>query len=96
MLSIRKIKIGKKYVQAFSLKLKDKNLIVLRGRLGYVMCGYLDLGVANKFKDVAVKIVGVSSIKEALNAKAHSFTNAAKKLGINKGQAIEDVLKIIA
>ncbi|MCK4519912.1 MAG: DUF1805 domain-containing protein [Candidatus Omnitrophica bacterium] len=93
---LRKIKVGKKYVRGVCLKLTGKSLIVFSGKKGYIMCGYLNLGAANKFKDVAVKITGVSTINEALAANVHSATSAAKRLGIHKGQAIKDVLKIIA
>ena len=92
----RKIKVGKKYITGLCFKLTGKNLIVLSGQKGYVMCGYLNLGAANKFKDIAAKITGVATINEALDAKVHSATSAAKRLGIHKGQAIKDVLKIIA
>ena len=92
----RRIKIGNKCIQGFLIKLVNKNLIVLLGSKGYIMCGYLNLGVANKFKEVAVKIIKVSSIKEALEAKVYSATYAARRLGICKGQPIKDVLKIIA
>jgi len=96
MTDFKKIKIGEKYIQVLSLKLSSKTLIVLSGKKGYIMCGYLDMKVANKFKDVAVKIVGVSNIKQALNSCVYSVSKAAKKLGIRKGQAIKDVLKIIS
>jgi len=89
-------KVEAKYVEAALIPLLSKNLIILRGAKGYIMCGYLNLKVAEKFKDVAVKIVGVSSIKDALKAKVHSCTSAARKLGIRKGQPIKKVLKIIA
>jgi len=95
MVERRKVKVGKKYIQAVLIKLIDKNLIILRGSKGYVMCGYLNLGAANKFREAAVKITGVSTIKEAITAKVHSATYAAKELGISKGQPIKDVLKII-
>jgi len=96
MLISRKIKVGKKYIQAILIKLSSKNLIVLRGSKGYIMCGYLNLAAANKFKEVAVKITGVTTIAEAFKAKVHSATYAAEKLGITKGDPIKDVLKIIA
>lgn len=92
----REIKTGKKSILAVLIKLMDKNLIVLKGEKGYIMCGYLNLRAADKFKDIAVKITGISTIEEALKTKVHSCTYAAKKLGIYKGQAIRDVLKIIA
>jgi uncharacterized protein YunC (DUF1805 family) len=96
MLKHKKIKIGKKYVEAICVNLLSKNLILLKGSRGYVMCGYLNLKVAAKFKDVAVKIVGVSTIEQALKATVHSCTPAAKKLGISPGQPIKEVFNIIA
>ncbi len=91
----KKIKAKRKFIEALLVPLLSKNLILLRGSKGYVMCGYLNLRVAEKFKDAAVKIVGVKTIKDALSAKVHSCTSAAKKLGIRKGQLVKDVLKII-
>lgn len=96
MLKYKKIKIGKGYIEAVSLELLDKNLVVLKGCRGYIMCGYLNLRVAEKFKDAAVKIIGVSTIEEALKSKVHSYTRPAKRLGIYKGQPIRDTLQIIA
>jgi uncharacterized protein YunC (DUF1805 family) len=96
MLKQKNIKIGKGRVEAILFGLVGKNLIVLRGSAGYVMCGYLNLRAAEKFRDVAVKITGVSTIDEALKTTVASCTRAAKKLGIRKGQKIREVLKIIA
>lgn len=96
MADFQTIKVGKKKIRAFLLNLGKRNLVVLLGSRGYVMCGYLNLGVANKFGDRAVKITGVSNIKDALKARVHSLTREAKRLGLKKGQAIKDVLKIIA
>jgi uncharacterized protein YunC (DUF1805 family) len=96
MFKHKKIKIGKKYVEALWAKLQSKNLILLRGSRGYVMCGYLNLKAAEKFKDAAVKITGVSTIEEAIKTTVHSATRPAGKLGIYKGQPIKEVLRIIA
>ncbi|MCX5657908.1 MAG: DUF1805 domain-containing protein [Candidatus Omnitrophica bacterium] len=62
----KKVKIGKKSIEAFCIRLMDRNFVLLRGSKGYVMCGYLNLTIAEKFHDVAVKIVGVSTIDWAL------------------------------
>ena len=74
MLKYRKIKIGKSAIDAIQLKLCGKELILLRGRKGFIMCGYLDMKVARKFEDVAVRITGVSTIKDALEATAAAVT----------------------
>ena len=60
------------------------------------MCGYLNLKAAEKFKEVAVKITGISTIGDALRARVHSATRQASRLGIYKGQAVKEALRIIA
>lgn len=96
MVDYRKLKIGRKNVEALCMRLGKKNLIVIKARRGYVMCGYLDLKVAERFQEVAVKITGVSSIAEALEASVHSCTQAARKLGIRAGQPLSEVLTMLA
>lgn len=96
MFKHKKVKVGKKCIEAIWVSLQNKNFILLKGSRGYVMCGYLNLKAAEKFKDAAVKITGVSTIGEALKARVHSCTSIARKLGIYKGQPIKEVLKIIA
>ena len=95
MIVVKKLKVGKKYIRALLIPLQTKNFILLRGKKGYVMCGYLNLKVAGKFQDAAVKIAGVSTIEQALKTTVHSLTYPARRLGIYKGQPIKDVLKII-
>jgi len=96
MITHKKIKAGKKNIEAIVVKLQSKNLILLRGTCGYVMCGYLNMKAAERFKDVAVKITGISTIEEALKTSVHSCTSSARKSGIYKGQPIREVVKIIA
>lgn len=95
MLQHTKIKAGKKTAEAILFSLTGKNLIVLKGSRGYIMCGYLNMKAAERFKDVAIKITGVSTIGGALKSTVTSCTSHARKLGIHKGQGIKDVLKII-
>lgn len=96
MIKHKKIKIGVKFIDTILIKLLSKNFILLKGRKGFVMCGYLNLGAAKKFKDAAAKIVGVSTIEQALKATVHSCTPEAKNIGIHKGQPIKETLKLIA
>lgn len=96
MLNHKKIKVGKIYIEAVCIRLQSKNFVLLRGKIGYIMCGYLDLKIAEKFNDVAVRIEGVASIPDALKSQVRSCTSQAKKLGIYPGQPVKEVLKIIA
>jgi uncharacterized protein YunC (DUF1805 family) len=96
MLKVRRMKAGKRYIEAVLMELGSKNMIVLKGRKGYVMCGYLDLGVAEKFQDAAVRITGVATIGQAVKSQVSSCTKKARQLGIFVGQPVKEVLKIIA
>jgi uncharacterized protein YunC (DUF1805 family) len=96
MIYCREIKVGKKRLKAFTFPLGKANLIVIKGKKGYVMCGYLNLNTARLLGDAAIKVKGISNIKKALKAKVVSLTPQAKSLGIYKNQPIRDVLKIIA
>lgn len=91
----KRVKTDNACIEAFLIKLSSKNLILLKGSKGYVMCGYLNLRVAEKFKDLAIKITGVSTIEEALKTTVHSCTSAARKSGIYKGQPVKEALRLI-
>lgn len=92
----KKLNVGKKNIEAFSMKLAKKNLIVFKGKKGYVMCGYLNMQAAERFEEAAVMITGVSSISEALRSSVHSCSSAAAQLGIHAGQPMSEALEILA
>lgn len=96
MLIHKKIKVGEKYIDAFSVKLLSKNWILFRARRGYVMCGYLNLKTAQRFNDAAILITGVSTIGQAMKAVVHSCSLPARKLGVYKGQPIKEALKLVS
>jgi len=93
MVKYRKIKVGSGSVEALQMDLCAKRLIVLRAKRGYLMCGYLNLKTAAKFKDAAGKIVGVSTIEEALRSRVSACTPSARRLGIYPGQAVKEALE---
>ena len=87
--------LGKKF-STCEVKLGEKKLLVIRGSKGYIMCGYLNLSVAEKFKDAAIKVTGVTSIQDIIKTKVFACTSQARRLGIFKGQPVKEALKIIA
>ncbi len=67
-------------------------LLVIRAKKGFVMCGYLNIDVASKLGDVAVRVTGVKTFEDVLNAKAVEVSEAAKKLGISVGMSAGEAL----
>ncbi len=94
-MTYKKIRAGSGRIEALEMKLLEKKLIVMRGNKGYIMCGYLNLKAAEKFGDAAIKITGVSTISEALHSSVSACTSGARKLGVFKGQAVKDCLRLI-
>ncbi len=67
-------------------------LLVIRAGCGFVMCGYLNMEVANKLGDVAVRVTGVKSFDEVLSAKVVDISEQAKKRGITDGMTARAAL----
>ena len=80
---------------ALGLKLDMEHapLLVIRAKKGFVMCGYLNIEAANKLGDTAVRVTGVNSFEDVLNAKAKEVSEAAKKLGIAIGMPAKEALE---
>ncbi len=71
-------------------------LLLLKGKKGFVMCGYLNLDAANKLGDCAVRVSGVNDLKTLLESKAAGVSEEAKKLGISEGQKVSDFIHLLA
>ncbi len=67
-------------------------LLVIKAKKGFVMCGYLNIAAANKLGDVAVRVTGVRSFEDVLDAKAVEVSEEAKKLGISVGMSAKEAL----
>jgi uncharacterized protein YunC (DUF1805 family) len=89
---IEHIKLEKGFALGLKMDMEHAPLLVIRAGKGFVMCGYLNIDVANKLGDVAVRVTGVKSFEDVLNAKAVDVTEAAKKLGIAIGMSAKEAL----
>lgn len=80
---------------AIGLKLDMEHapLLVIRAKKGFVMCGYLNMEVANKLGDAAVRVTGVRSFEDVLNARAVDVSEAAKKMGIAVDMTAKEALE---
>ena len=89
---IEEIKLENGSALGLKMDMEHAPLLVIRARKGFVMCGYLNMDVANKLGDAAVRVTGVKSFEDVLNAKAVDVSEAAKKLGITIGMPAREAL----
>lgn len=89
---VEEIKLENGSALGLKLDMEQAPLLVIRAAKGFVMCGYLNIDVANKLGDVAVRVSGVKSFEDVLNAKAVDVSEAARKLGITVGMPAKEAL----
>ena len=76
-------------------EMENAPLLVIKADKGFVMCGYLDMAAAEKLGDAAVRVSGVSSFDDVLNAEVAAATEAAKKLGVKEGMSGRQALELM-
>ena len=67
-------------------------LLLIKGEKGFVMCGYLNLEVAERLGAAAAVVSGVNSFSDVLDAEIKATTSKAKKLGVEPGKVIKEVI----
>lgn len=70
-------------------------LLLVRGEKGLVMCGYLNLEVAEKLGLAAAIVSGVSSFEDVFGAEVKAATSAARALGVEQGRVVRDVIHLL-
>ena len=95
MIETREIVIDGKKVVGLKVDLPGAPLLLLAAPRGYIMCGYLNLGTAEKLGQAAAIVTGVKSFEDVLNAKVASITTRAKQLGIREGMPGREALKLM-
>lgn len=89
---VEEIKLEKGSALGIKVDMEHAPLLVIRAAKGFVMCGYLNIDVANKLGDAAVRVTGVRTFEDVLNAKAVDVSEAAKKLGVSVGMPAREAL----
>ncbi len=92
---VEQIKLVNGSVLGLKFDMEHAPLLVIRARKGFVMCGYLNMDIANKLGDVAVRVTGVNSFEEVLDAKAVDVSESAKDMGITVGMQAKEALKMM-
>jgi uncharacterized protein YunC (DUF1805 family) len=70
-------------------------LLVIKAAKGFVMCGYLNIAMADQLGDVAARVRGVRSFDDVLAASVVEVTQAANDLGITIGMPASQALELM-
>lgn len=92
---VEKIELDSGSAMGLSFQMQHVPLLVIRAEKGFVMCGYLDMDSAAFLGDVAVKVKGVNTFDDVLQASVIAATPKAMDLGINLGMTGKDALELM-
>jgi uncharacterized protein YunC (DUF1805 family) len=70
-------------------------LLVVVGERGFVMCGFLNVDVAERLGVAAVMVSGVRSFEDVFGAEVRGVTSRARGLGVVVGMKGLDALKLL-
>ncbi|MGZ7120173.1 MAG: YunC family protein [Methanobacterium sp.] len=92
---IEQIELEKGSALGLKMDMEHAPLLVIRAGCGFVMCGYLNMDIANKLGDVAVRVTGVKSFEDVLNSRAVNVSEEAKARGITAGMTAKEALNMM-
>ncbi|WMW21865.1 DUF1805 domain-containing protein [Methanolobus mangrovi] len=92
---VEKIELDNGSALGLSFQMQNAPLLVIRADKGFVMCGYLDMESAGALGDVAVKVKGVSTFDDVLQALVIGATQKAIDLGIKVGMTGREALELM-
>lgn len=90
---IEQIILGNGTALGLKFDMQNAPLLIIKAEKGFVMCGYLDIDMANTLGDVAVKVRGVNTLEDVLNAQVVGITQAAVDIGIDIKMNARDALE---
>jgi len=70
-------------------------LVMIIGRTGFVMCGFLNIEAAEKLNVTAAMVKGVRNFDDVLETEVKAVTSKAEKKGIKVGMKGKDAVKLL-
>ena len=96
MISVMSVKVYDKVGLGVKVELPSSPpLILVSAEKGFVMCGFLNVDVAESLDVAAAVVSGVKSFEDVLNAEVKAATSKAKNLGVNVGMKGSDALSCL-
>jgi uncharacterized protein YunC (DUF1805 family) len=88
------VKVDDKTCLGVRIELPDSPpLLVITAEKGFVMCGFLNMEVAERIGATAAMVSGVKTFEDVLNAQVKAATSKANSIGVQEGMKGADSLK---
>jgi len=88
----REVHIAGKKVVELEVPLPVAPLVLVYGERGFVMCGYLNVEVADRLGVAAAIVSGVSTVEDLLKGPVKAVSKLASERGVTVGMSGQDAL----
>ena len=96
MINVTPLTIDDKAAVGLKVKLPDSPpLLLIIGRTGFVMCGFLNMDAAERLNATAATVSGVKTFDDVLEAEVKAATSKAQTKGIRVGMKGKDAVKLL-
>lgn len=96
MIHTAPLRIDEKTATGLRVDLPDSPpLVMIIGGTGFVMCGFLNVEVAEKLNVTAAMVRGVRNFDDVLEAEVKAATSRAERKGIRVGMKGKDAVKLL-
>ncbi len=95
MIQIENIAIDGEVYTGVKIETKPAPIIVINGRRGFLMCGYLNMDAADKSGAIAASISGVNSFDDILDKEVVKISTKARESGVRDGMKGRETLKFL-
>jgi len=94
VISVASLKVNGKACLGVRVELPDSPpLLLVVAEKGFVMCGFLNVEVAERLGVTAAIVSGVKTFEDVLNAQIKAVTSKAKGFGVEVGMKSTEALK---
>ena len=96
MIRVGQLKVDGKTALGLKVDLPDSPpLVAVIGEKGFVMCGFLNVDVAERLGVTAAMVSGVKTFDDMLNAEIKAVTSEAEVKGIRQGMKGREAVKLL-
>lgn len=97
LINVATVKIDGKSCQGVHADLPDSPpLLLIIAEKGFVMCGFLNVEIAEKLGVAAAVVSGVKTFEDVMNGQVKALTSKAKSLGVEVGMKGTNALKLMS
>jgi uncharacterized protein YunC (DUF1805 family) len=95
MIQIENLSVNGETYTGVRIDTKPAPIVVINGKKGFLMCGYLNMEAADKTGVLAVSISGINTFDDLLNKDVMKISVKARESGVKEGMKGKEALKFL-